>query len=326
MTNRLEIEDLPFRDIYLSGDPSVPPMYNPKRIADLKRPTDIIPEAYLQAAKDLYDRALAVENRIDFALQLSGMRVRVIRTRNHLGFTELCFRALPTKIPNLKDLNYTPDFLEEATSWLTRKGIVLTVGETGSGKTTLIMALLDYALDNVGGVILTLEDPVEFVLRTAGIGDCGQGFKTIQWEILSDEDLPAKIKDCLRYAPNIILCGEIRSPETTAAALNLANSGHLVIASIHGSTCTAGLQRLSSFAAASALGESSGDVLAEAFTGVAHQRISNGMPVVNYLSMERNPDILDPTRNYLRKGDLKMLSGIIERQANSRASKPIRRP
>jgi Tfp pilus assembly pilus retraction ATPase PilT len=280
---------------------------------------DVVPEEYASAAMDLYKMAEEVQGRRDFALQLDGIRVRVVKTKSSDGSAEYCFRRLPMKIPELEDLNYEMDFLEEAIHWGQRKGLVLTIGETGSGKTTLIMSLLQHWTDTIGGVFLTIEDPVEFRLPKHG-----HGFRTIQWEVTTKEEWPVYVNNCLRYAPNIILCGEIRTPETAEAVLNLANSGHMVIASVHGSSNVAGLQRLIQTAQASDLGESASAVLAEAFTGSVHQQIVQGRPIVEFLATTRNPKETDPLREYIRKGEMKMIPGIIERQRNLRDAKARR--
>lgn len=309
-----DIEALEFRDIYLSTDPEVGFSYNPVRKANLALRHDEIPERFLPAAARLLARARAVEGRKNYALGLKGgMRVRVIRTTTDDGYEELCFRRLPAKIPALLSLNYEAEVLEEIMTWPDRKGLVLTVGETGSGKTTLIMSLLDWACDNRSIVILTIEDPVEFRLRKRG-----PGFKCIQWEVTKNSEWPEKVDDCLRFAPDIVVCGEIRTPETAAAVINLANSGHMVIGSVHGGSPTAGLERLLMQAMASDLGDSAPGVLASAITGVAFQQIIEGKPKVRFLATERDRSKPEPIREYIRSNNMKMLDGIIERQANIR--------
>ena len=311
----LELDDLPFRDIYLSSDPRRMPRYNPIRTAGLTRRSDQVPAEFLPACKRLFEQAEAVRDRRDFALQLKTIRTRVIRSFDHTGATVYCFRRLPLRIPDIKDGNYQPDFLEEAVHWSKRKGLALTIGETGSGKTTLIMSLLQKWAEEESQVILTIEDPVEFVLP-----ESTEGSTIFQFEVTNKDEWPQHVNNCLRFAPDIILCGEIRTPATAEAVLNLANSGHMVIASLHGSNIITGMQRLMQTAQASDLGDSAPGVFAEAFVGAAHQRIVDGKPVIEFLPTEREAKgPTDPVREYIRKSDFKMIPNLISQRAARRA-------
>ena len=315
------LEDLPFRDIYLSGDGNVEARFNPLRrpqYNDLPK-NAAVPEEFRRCINDLINQAEEYEpGRRDFALQLDTMRVRVIRTVSYDGYREYCFRKLPNDIPAFDQLNYDAEFTEESMSWCDRDGLILVMGKTGSGKTTMIMSLLDLWCDEPGGVTLTIEDPVEFKLRKTG-----HGFKTIQWEAKSPDEWPAMVNDCLRYAPDTVLCGEVRTPATAAAVINLAGSGHRVIASVHGSSIAAGIQRFLGLAQGSEMGLAANDAFAEAFIGAAWQKIENGKPVVDFLPTVRD-GTTDPCRQYIRNGDLKMIPGIITRLKNARQNDKLR--
>jgi twitching motility protein PilT len=304
------LDELPFRDIYLSTDTSVGPRFNPIRgpsTAHFKK-NAAVPEQFHGTMAKLLELGQSSEiGRVDFALQLTTMRVRVVRTNSFDGFQEYCFRKNPSIIPTFLELRHSEQFVEEAWSWANRTGLVLLAGPTGSGKTTTIMSILNEWCDDPGMVILTIEDPVEFRLRKAGLN-----FKTIQWEVKSDDEWPKYVRNCLRYAPTAILCGEIRTPETAEAVLNLANSGHLVLASVHGGTVMSAIGRLLSLASNSGLGGAAGESLADCFVSAACQKIVNGRPAVDFLPTLRTPGV-DPCREFIRKGDLKMLDGIMSR-------------
>jgi twitching motility protein PilU len=124
---------------------------------------------------------------------------------------------------------------------LERRGLLLVVGSTGSGKSTTIAAMLDHRNSTKAGHILTLEDPIEFLFRNK---------KSIvnQREIGTDaKDLSTALRNALRQAPDCILIGEIRDRETMSAALAYAQSGHLVVATLHANNSYQALTRIINF-------------------------------------------------------------------------------
>ena len=304
-----DIAELPFRDLYLTNDPDRLPRFNPTRSLALRHlPRNCaVPKQMMPAMRTLYEQVHSAEpTQRNFAIQLPTMRVRVVRTTDASGFHQYCLRKLPNDIPAFETLNYQPDFIEETLSWTEREGLILIMGPTGSGKTTLIMSLLELWCDDPGGVTVTIEDPVEFRLPKEG-----HNFTCIQWEAKTNEDWPMFVADSLRFAPSTILCGEIRTPETAAAVLSAAASGHKVLASVHGGTVQAGLQRLLSYASDSAMGASAADVLAEVLVAAAWQQIREGKPHVEFLPTARD-GTTDPVRQYIRTNNLKMIPNQME--------------
>jgi twitching motility protein PilU len=148
------------------------------------------------------------------------------------------FRFVPATIPLLADLQLPPvlaDLIME------KRGLLLLVGATGSGKSTTIASMLDHRNDLRSGHILTLEDPIEYLFRNK---------KSIvnQREIGSDaRDFATALRNSMRQAPDCILIGEIRDKETMAAALAYAQSGHLVLATLHANNSYNALNRIISF-------------------------------------------------------------------------------
>ncbi len=162
---------------------------------------------------------------LDFAISLpddsARFRVNAFYQRKSIG---LVLRLIPSIIPKPKDLGL-PDILLELI--LAKRGLLLMVGGTGSGKSTSLAAMINHRNENSAGHILTIEDPVEF---------SHPNLQSIvnQREVGIDTASYARaLKACLREAPDVILIGEIRDRETMSAALELANTGHLCISTLH---------------------------------------------------------------------------------------------
>lgn len=154
------------------------------------------------------------------------------------GSISCVFRFVPASIPALKDLGL-PEVLSEII--MEKRGLLLLVGSTGSGKSTTIAAMLDHRNEQKSGHILTLEDPIEYLF---------QNKKSIvnQREIGADsKDFYTALRNSMRQAPDCILIGEIRDKETMAAALAYAQSGHLVLATLHANNSYNALNRIISF-------------------------------------------------------------------------------
>ena len=166
---------------------------------------------------------------------LGRFRLSAFRQR---GSISAVFRFVPATIPALGDLGLPPvlaDLIME------KRGLLLLVGSTGSGKSTTIAAMLDHRNELKPGHILTLEDPIEYLFKNK---------KSIvnQREIGSDaSSFDVALRNSMRQAPDCILIGEIRDKETMAAALAYAQSGHLVLATLHANNSYNALNRIISF-------------------------------------------------------------------------------
>lgn len=173
---------------------------------------------------------------LDFAISLpdgsARFRANAFFQRKTVG---LVMRLIPSVIPTGKDLG-TPDILMELI--MAKRGLLLMVGGTGSGKSTTLAAMINHRNANSAGHILTIEDPVEF---------SHPNLKSIvnQREVGVDTDSYARaLKACLREAPDVILIGEIRDRETMSAALELANTGHLCISTMHANNANQAMERV----------------------------------------------------------------------------------
>jgi twitching motility protein PilU len=166
---------------------------------------------------------------------LGRFRLSAFRQR---GSISAVFRFVPAVIPALSDLGL-PEVLSELI--MEKRGLLLLVGATGSGKSTTIASMLDHRNELRAGHILTLEDPIEYLFKNK---------KSIvnQREIGSDAaTFYTALRNSMRQAPDCILIGEIRDKETMAAALAYAQSGHLVLATLHANNSYNALNRIISF-------------------------------------------------------------------------------
>ena len=168
-------------------------------------------------------------------LNLGRFRLSAFRQR---GSISAVFRFVPAHIPPLGELGL-PSVLSELI--MEKRGLLLVVGATGSGKSTTIASMLDHRNEQRTGHILTLEDPIEYLFKNK---------KSIvnQREIGSDAtSFYTALRNSMRQAPDCILIGEIRDRETMAAALAYAQSGHLVLATLHANNSYNALNRIISF-------------------------------------------------------------------------------
>lgn len=200
---------------------------------------------------------------LNMGVPISGVgRFRVSAMRQR-GSYAVVIRFIAQIIPELASLNLPPILSELI---MEKRGLILMVGATGSGKSTSLAAMIDSRNAVLSGHILTIEDPVEFQFKNK---------KSIvnQREIGCDtQSLQTALKNALRQAPDVILIGEIRDRETMSAAIAYAQSGHLVLATLHGNNSYHALNRILSFYPVEVRPTMLGD-LASALKAVLSQRL-----------------------------------------------------
>ena len=154
------------------------------------------------------------------------------------GHTGLVLRTITTAIPTIEQLG-VPPVLKDVS--MTKRGLVIVVGATGSGKSTTLAAMIGYRNANSHGHIITIEDPVEYVHPHVNcmITQREVGVDTDSWE--------AALKNTLRQAPDVILMGEIRDRETMEHAVAFAETGHLAMATLHANSSNQALDRIINF-------------------------------------------------------------------------------
>ena len=177
-------------------------------------------------------------NECNFAIGLPGVarfRVNAFVQRGSVG---LVFRTITTKIPSFDDLKL-PEILKDIA--MTKRGLVIFVGGTGSGKSTSLAAMVGYRNENSYGHIITIEDPVEFVHdhKNCIITQREVGVDTDGWHVA--------LKNTLRQAPDVILIGEIRDRDTMDYAIAFAETGHLCMATLHANSTNQALDRIINF-------------------------------------------------------------------------------
>ena len=178
------------------------------------------------------------DNELNIGIPIAGIGSFRLSAFKQRGSISAVFRYIPYQIPALNSL-YLPPILSDLI--LERRGLLLIVGATGSGKSTTIAAMLDHRNETKSGHILTIEDPIEFLFRNK---------KSIvnQREVGTDaKSLEIALKNALRQAPDCILIGEIRDKDTMSAALAYAQSGHLVLATLHANNSYQALTRIINF-------------------------------------------------------------------------------
>lgn len=181
---------------------------------------------------------LKQQKELNFAVNASGVgrfRGSAFYQRNSCG---LVLRRINIGIPSLDELAL-PEKLRDVAMY--KRGLVLVVGATGSGKSTTLAAILNHRNQHSQGHIITIEDPIEFVHRH-------DGCIVTQREVGVDTDsFDIALKNCLRQAPDVIMIGEIRTRESMQHAIEFAETGHLCLATLHSNNANQALERIINF-------------------------------------------------------------------------------
>ena len=205
-----------------------------KTILDQKMARDMA----LATMEDWQQEEFLEQKELNYAIvSKKGGRFRV-NAFFQMGCVGMVLRKIETDIPTHEQLNLPPILLDIC---MEKKGIVIFVGGTGTGKSTTLASLISYRNHNSSGHIITIEDPVEFVHQHGGciITQREVGVDTLNWE--------NALKSTLRQAPDVILLGEIRDQETMEHAIAMAETGHLVFATLHANNANQAMDRVINF-------------------------------------------------------------------------------
>ena len=225
-------------DLFLSANckPLIKIEGNLHEIGEEVLSADSVKSAALGIMSEIQVKKFEEELDLDFAFELpdgsARFRVNVFFQRGEWG---LVFRLIPSSIPNLSELD-VPEVLSELMT--NRRGLILMVGGTGSGKSTTLAAMINHRNENFGGHILTIEDPIEFSHKS---------LKSIvnQREVGVDtKSYHAALRSAMREAPDVIMIGEIRDRETMETTMELCNTGHLAISTMHANNANQAIERI----------------------------------------------------------------------------------
>ena len=227
-------------DLYLTM--GAPPM---GRIQGVMMPIESTPmsaDRLRDIALSLMDeekrRAFQSNPEMNLAVSEPGIgrfRVNIFMQRNHVG---LVIRAIKSEIPAWEGLGLPPILTKLV---MQKRGLVLFVGGTGSGKSTSLASLIDFRNTNSAGHVITIEDPIEFVHRhkKSIVNQREVGIDTVSYA--------EALKNTLRQAPDVILIGEIRARETMEHAIAFAETGHLCLSTLHANNANQALDRIINF-------------------------------------------------------------------------------
>jgi twitching motility protein PilU len=183
-------------------------------------------------------KEFAETHEMNMATSLPGVarfRVNIFQQRGSVG---MVIRRIKADVMSVSDLGL-PAILNDIV--MTKRGLVLVVGATGSGKSTSLAAMIDYRNSNEAGHIITIEDPIEFVHRHK------QSIVTQREVGFDTHSFQAALKNTLRQAPDVILIGEIRDTETMEAAVTFAETGHLCLGTLHSNNANQAIERIMNF-------------------------------------------------------------------------------
>ena len=211
---------------------------NLTKLTDLTLKPDTARELVLSAMNPKQREEFERSHECNFAIGLQGVgrfRVSAFYQRNQVG---MVIRRIETTIPTFDDLEL-PEVLKKLA--MAKRGIVLMVGATGTGKSTTLAAMLGYRNQHSSGHIITIEDPIEFVHRHIGcvVTQREVGIDTDTWE--------NALKNTLRQAPDVIMIGEVRTREGMDYAISFAETGHLVLCTLHANNANQAIERILNF-------------------------------------------------------------------------------
>ncbi len=227
-------------DLFISADfpPSIKSQGAMKALSQQRLTGDVTRALAYAIMNDKQRREFDTEMECNFAISLPNVcrfRVNVYVQQQNVA---MVIRTIASEIPTFEKLEL-PDILKDVV--MTKRGLVLVVGGTGSGKSTTLAAMIDYRNANSAGHIITVEDPVEYVHRNKNclVTHREVGVDTHSWH--------NALKNTLRQAPDVILIGEIRDTETMEHAIAFAETGHLCLGTLHANNANQTMDRIINF-------------------------------------------------------------------------------
>jgi twitching motility protein PilT len=295
-------------DLYLRLDGGESPRYRAPRLDKHNVWTQPLPEDLHADAQHMINALLSAGLNPDAAFDYDGMHFRISRQQMASGEDWVVLRKVNEVVPKLEKLGYAPHIANYLRNLGRRDGLILFSGATGHGKTTTCFSLLQEYLQAYGGVGMTVEDPVEYLLE----GPSGDKGYCYQIQVAENEDWASPLKRTLRWTPRYLLVGEIRSPEAAEQILRAATTGHLVLTTIHAGSIEDSLLGLLHLASR-VLGDGAKIMLAQGLTAAVHQTLNPSGPFIRYVFTEENNNG-DPVRALIREDRVGMINTYIDRQ------------
>lgn len=258
--------------------------------------TSIMTEAQKKEFHETNECQFAISDKAEAA----RFRVSAMIQRNKAA---MVLRKIETQIPTTEDLNLPP-ILKELV--MKKRGIILLVGATGTGKSTTLAAMIGHRNQNSRGHIITIEDPIEYVHQHKG---CIVTQREVGIDTLSFEE---GLKNTLRQAPDVILIGEIRNREVMSYAIQYAETGHLVFATLHANNANQAIDRIIHFFEADRHGQLFMDLSLNLRAIIAQQLI----PTPDGKGRRAAIEILLGTQliaDYIRKGEIHEIKPVMKR-------------
>jgi twitching motility protein PilT len=303
------LRELPFMDLYVRIDEAG------KGQARYRTPARDYTNNWTRVLPDRYrgeSLAIATELRNNIAnpdssYTYDGMRFRLSYQHLANGQEWVILRRISLKVPTLEELSFATNIIDYLRQLGKRDGLILISGATGHGKTTTSFALLAEYLNRYGGVGISVEDPVEYMLD-GPVGDYGYCYQ-VQVE---NEDWATPLKRALRGTPRYLLVGVVRSPAAAEQILRAATTGHLVITTIHAGSVEESFMGLMHLAD-HALGGGANFMLAQGLTAAWHQTLGANGPYLRYVFTEENNNG-DAVRSLIRENKVGMINTYIDKQ------------
>ena len=193
-------------------------------------------EYFLSQILDTQQReVLEVNKELDFSVALGGKARFRVNAFFQKGYPSAALRHIPMSIPSLEALNLPPYLVNLCRI---KSGLILVVGPTGHGKSTTIASMIDKINEDRAEHILTVEDPIEYIFANK------KSLVEQREMFLDTHDWTVALKSMLRQDPNVILVGEMRDSETISSALEIAETGHLVFATLHTNSASQTVERI----------------------------------------------------------------------------------
>jgi len=270
-------------------------------ISDRPLLEDEVRDLVLSTMRDDQQEDFLKNNECNYAIKTEAFgrfRASAFVQRGRCG---LVVRRIQTEIPTIDELGL-PHIIKELA--MTKRGLVIFVGATGTGKSTSLAAMVGYRNENSRGHIISIEDPIEYIHEHAGC-------IITQREVGMDtESFDVALKNTLRQAPDVILIGEVRTAETMQQALTFAETGHLCLCTLHANNANQALDRIQSFFPAALHNQVWMDLSLNLKSMVAQQLVprvdgKGRVPVVEVLL--NSPLVAD----YIRKGEVHLIKDLM---------------